>query len=82
MALDCQMPILGRDTLISKEENMNGATILTPEAKGMEDLEQRFYSSETLPAWDLESSPRLYEADLTNPETFHRRLVEWIMNQK
>jgi len=34
------------------------------------------------PAWDLESSPRLYEADLADPETFHRRLVDWLMSQK
>jgi hypothetical protein len=82
MALDCQMPILGTDVLMQKEAAMSGAPVLAPEAKGVEDWERWTSPPEELPAWDLESSPRLYETDLPHPESFHRRLVAWIMNQK
>jgi hypothetical protein len=82
MALDCQMPMLGTDDFDLKEAIMSGAPILAPEAKGVEDWEQWSSPTEARPAWDLESSPRLYEADLADPETFHRRLVDWLMSQK
>jgi len=61
---------------------MSGAPILAPEAKGVEAWDQWTSESEKVPVWDLESSPRLHEADLANPESFHRRLVDWLMNQK
>jgi hypothetical protein len=65
-----------------KEADMSGAPVLAPEAKGVEDWDRWASAPEEVPAWDLESSPRLYETDLANPESFHRRLVDWIMNQK
>jgi hypothetical protein len=61
---------------------MSGAPVLAPEAKGVEDWDRWASAPEEVPAWDLESSPRLYETDLADPESFHRRLVDWIMNQK
>jgi hypothetical protein len=61
---------------------MSGAPILAPEAKGVTDWDQWTSTSEKVPVWDLESSPRLQEADLADPESFHRRLVDWLMNQK
>ena len=61
---------------------MSGAPVLTPETRGVEDRGLWTAPSEEAPAWDLESSPRLYEEDLANPESFHRRLVDWLMNQK
>jgi len=61
---------------------MSGAPVLAPEAKGVGDWERWTSAPEALPAWDLESSPRLYEEDLDDPQSFHRRLVDWLMNQK
>jgi len=61
---------------------MSGAPMLAPEAKGVENWEPCASSSGEGLAWDLESSPRLYETDLADPESFHRRLVDWIMSQK
>jgi hypothetical protein len=61
---------------------MNGAPILAPEAKGVTDWDQWTSPSGNTMIWDLESSPRLHEADLVDPEIFHRRLVDWIMNKK
>ena len=61
---------------------MSAAPVLAPETKGVEDWERWTSNTEEVPAWDLESSPRLYEEDLANPESFHRRLVDWLMNQK
>jgi hypothetical protein len=65
-----------------KEADMSGSTVLTLESKRAEGWEHETSVSEELPAWDLESSPRLYETDLDNPESFHRRLVDWLMSQK
>ena len=63
---------------------MSGAPTMAPEANGVEGWEQWFGTSgsgESM-AWDMESSPRLSETDLADPQAFHRRLVEWLMNQK
>ncbi len=61
---------------------MSGAPILAPEAQRVTDWDQwTSPSGETL-IWELETSPRLHETDLADPESFHRRLVDWIMNQK
>jgi len=65
-----------------KEEDMNASPILAPETRGVEGWERRTSIEEERPAWDLETSPRLYETDLADPESFHRRLVDWLMNQK
>jgi hypothetical protein len=57
---------------------------MAPEAKGVGEWEQWCGmpdSSDSL-AWDMESSPRLCETDLSDPQDFHRRLNDWIMNQK
>jgi hypothetical protein len=61
---------------------MSGSPVLMPEARGIEDWDRWTSPPQALPVWDLESSPRLYEADLDDPESFHRRLVDWLMNQK
>jgi hypothetical protein len=61
---------------------MIGATIPAPGDQTMAGSDQWPSNPERIPAWDLESSPRLYETDLADPESFHRRLVEWIMSQK
>jgi hypothetical protein len=61
---------------------MSGAPILAPEAKRVDDWHQWTSTSCEIMIWDLETPPRLHEADLADPESFHRRLVDWIMNQK
>lgn len=61
---------------------MTGAPILAPDAKRMEERRTGSWSGGEIPAWDLDSPPRLHETDLADPESFHRRLVDWIMNQK
>lgn len=63
---------------------MSGAPTMAPEANGVVEWEQWFGDSDSGErlAWDLESSPRLHETDLADPQAFHRRLVDWIMNQK
>ena len=61
---------------------MSGAPILAPEAKGVEGWESTASAAADRPAWDYESSPRLYETDLDDPTSFHRRLIDWLMNQK
>jgi hypothetical protein len=57
---------------------------MAPEANGVEGWEQWFGTSDSGEnlAWDMETSPRLSETDLADPQNFHRRLAEWIMNQK
>lgn len=61
---------------------MSGAPILAPEAKRLAERgEGRSATGEVL-AWDMDCSPRLHAADLDDPESFHRRLVDWIMSQK
>jgi len=61
---------------------MIGATIPRPGDQGTEGCGPWASAQERVPTWDLESSPRLHETDLADPESFHRRLVDWIMNQK
>jgi hypothetical protein len=61
---------------------MIGATILRPADAAAEGCGQWASESEQVPTWDQEASPRLHETDLADPESFHRRLVDWIMNQK
>lgn len=61
---------------------MTGATMIRPGERESDAYEQRMLEQDLVPLWDLESSPRLYESDLTEPEGFHRRLVDWIMRQK
>ena len=61
---------------------MSVAPILAPETKQVEGWERWTSMGEKRPAWDFESSPRLYETDLDDPTSFHRRLVDWLMNQK
>jgi len=61
---------------------MIGATIVQPGEKEAEGCDQWTSAPGLVPAWDQEAVPRLYATDLDNPESFHRRLVEWIMNQK
>ena len=59
---------------------MSMAPIPAPEAKGVDEWKRWVTDSEEVVAWDLKSSPRLYETDLVDPESFHRRLVDWLMN--
>ena len=61
---------------------MIGATIPQAGEQGVGGSEGRISIAERVPAWDLESSPRLHETDLADPTAFHRRLVDWLMNQK
>ena len=61
---------------------MHGSQFPALEIKETAVWEQKGARSDLTPVWDLESSPRLYITDLQNPEAFHRRLVDWIMNQK
>jgi hypothetical protein len=61
---------------------MHGGPLLAPEAKGFTERDGQVNFLEEVPAWDMESSPRLHETDLADPEIFHRRLIDWIMNQK
>jgi hypothetical protein len=61
---------------------MIGATISLPDEQEAAARERCPAPTEQVPAWDLESSPRLYATDLADPESFHRRLIEWLMNQK
>ena len=61
---------------------MSGAPILAPEAKRSEDWAYSSSLSGNVPVWDQESCPRLHKGDLDDPESFHRRLVDWLMNQK
>lgn len=61
---------------------MSGAPILAPEARRVTDWDHWTSTSGKTLVWDLETSPRLHEADLADPEIFHRRLVDWLMNQK
>jgi len=61
---------------------MCSAPITASEADRLEAWAKLPSPAGDVPAWEVESTPRLESADLLNPDQFHQRLVNWLMNQK